>query len=96
MTYGKASPTSNDDPEVVRVHQVAANFEMALIPGAYLVDRIPWLKHVPGDGRQLQEFHQYELALFRDRLNRVRDDMVRFILEDTGNSIISFLSPVWF
>jgi len=51
------------------------NFETALRPGAYLVDRIPWLKYVPGYGRQLKEFHRYELALFRDQLNRVRDDM---------------------
>jgi hypothetical protein len=82
VTYGKASPTSNDDPEVVRIRQVVLNFETALRPGAYLVDRIPWLKYVPGYGRQLKEFHRYELALFRDQLNRVRDDMVRFIADD--------------
>ncbi|KAG6381787.1 cytochrome P450 [Boletus reticuloceps] len=75
VTYGKTSPTSNDDPEMVRIRQVLANFETALRPEAYLVDRIPWLKYVPGYGRQLKEFHRYELALFRDQLNRVRDDM---------------------
>ncbi|KAF8448802.1 cytochrome P450 [Boletus edulis BED1] len=75
VTYGKTSPTSNDDPEMVRVRQALANFETAMRPGAYLVDRIPWLKYVPGYGRQLKKFHRYELALFRDQLNRVRDDM---------------------
>ena len=83
VTYGKASPTSNDGPEMVRLRQVLANFQTALKPGAYLVDRIPWLKYVPGYGRQLKEFHRYELAFFRDLLNRVRDDMVRFIVGDT-------------
>ena len=97
VTYGKTSPTSNDDPEVVRIRQVLLNFETALRPGAYFVDRIPWLKYVPGYGRQLKEFHRYELALFRDQLNRVRDDMVRFIVEHTKASIVSFplLMPAW-
>lgn len=54
-----------------------ANAGVALRPGAHLVDRIPWLKYVPGYGRQLKEFHRYELSLFRDQLNRVKDDMVR-------------------
>ena len=85
VTYGKASPISKDDPEVVRVHQMSVNFEVAMKPGAYLVDRIPWLKYVPGYGRQLKEFRRYELALFRDQLNRVKHDMVRFILEVTSS-----------
>ncbi|KAF8555883.1 cytochrome P450 [Imleria badia] len=75
VTYGKTSPTSNDDPEMMRIRQALTNFQIALRPGAYLVDRIPWLKYVPGYGRQLKAFHRYELALFRDQLNRVRDDM---------------------
>ena len=45
------------------------------------MDRMSWLKYVPGYGRQLKEFHQYELALFRDQLDRVRNDIVRFMLE---------------
>lgn len=77
VTYGKASPTSDDDPEVVRVRQMLVNFQTVFRPGAYLVDRVPWLKYVPGYCRQLEEFHRYELALFRDQLNRVREDMVR-------------------
>ena len=76
VTYGAASPTSSDDPEVVRVNQVLVNFQTVLRPGAYLVDRVPWLRHVPGYGRQLKGFHQFELALFRDQLNRVKEDMV--------------------
>lgn len=79
VTYGMASPTSNDDPEVVRIRQVLGNFQTVMRPGAYLVERIPWLRYVPGYGRQLKEFHQFELALFRDQLNRVREDMVSAI-----------------
>ncbi|KAF8839514.1 cytochrome P450 [Paxillus ammoniavirescens] len=77
VTYGKSTPTSNDDPEVVRIHEDLRNLLAAMRPGAYLVDRIPLLKHVPGYGRVLKKSHQFELALFRDQLGRVRDDMSR-------------------
>ena len=76
LTYGKSTPTSNDDPEVARIHQVMQNFQQALRPGAYLVDRIPWLKYIPGYGREIKEFHKIELGLFRDQMDRVRSEMV--------------------
>ncbi|KAF8838138.1 cytochrome P450 [Paxillus ammoniavirescens] len=75
LTYGKSTPTSDDDPEVVRIHEVVKNILAAMRPGAYLVDRIPLLKHVPGYGRVLKKYHKFELALFRDQLARVMDDM---------------------
>ena len=77
VTYGKSSPTFNDDPEVVRIHKVLDNLQSALTPGTYLVDRIPWLKYVPGYARKLKQFRGYERELFRDQLNCVRNDMVR-------------------
>ncbi|KAH7884150.1 cytochrome P450 [Phlebopus sp. FC_14] len=76
VTYGKSTPTSNDDPEVMRVHKTLAHFQEAMRPGAFLVDRIPLLKHVPGYGRQLKEYYQHDLKLFGDQLGRVERDMV--------------------
>jgi cytochrome P450 len=84
VTYGKSSPTFNDDPEVVRIHKVLDNFQSAVTPGTYLVDRIPWLKYVPGYARKLKQFHEYERKLFRGQLNHVRNDM------ETGNAGPSF------
>ncbi|KAN0088270.1 Cytochrome P450 [Tylopilus felleus] len=75
VTYGKTSPASNDDPEVAGVHQVIKDLLFVLTPGSYLVNRIPWLKYVPGYDRQFREFRRYELELFQGQLNRVRNDM---------------------
>jgi hypothetical protein len=76
LAYGKTTPTSNDDPEVARIHQALQNFERGMRPGAYLVDRIPLLKHIPGYGRELKEYHNFELTLFREQMDRVRSEMV--------------------
>ncbi|KAG9313211.1 cytochrome P450 [Chiua virens] len=76
IMYGKATPTSNDDPEVVRVKQSIANFQIAYSQ-TYLVDYFPWLRYLPGYCRQLKEAQKFELALYRDQLSRVKQDMVR-------------------
>ena len=52
------------------------NFQRVMRPGAYLVDRIPLLKYIPGYGRELKEFHNFEIKLFRDQMDRVRSEMV--------------------
>ena len=51
-------------------------------PGVYLVDRISFLKYVPGYGRQLEQHHNFEIELFRSQMDRVRSEMV-------GSSLIS-------
>ncbi|KAG2048871.1 cytochrome P450 [Suillus hirtellus] len=38
VTYGKSVPTANTDPEVVCIHRVMEHFQVAMRPGAYLVD----------------------------------------------------------
>ena len=45
-------------------------------PGAYLVDRFPWLKHVPGYGRRLRNYYDSDLKFYRGQLNRVEHAMV--------------------
>lgn len=76
LAYGNSTPTSNDDPEVARIQQVMLNFSRAMRPGAFLVDRIPWLKYIPGYGRELKEYHNLERQLYRDQMGRVRSEMV--------------------
>ncbi|KAF9231569.1 cytochrome P450 [Melanogaster broomeanus] len=78
VVYGKSTPTFNDDPEVVRMRQNIKNSESVLRrPGGYLVDIFPILKHVPGYGRELRKYHEFELSLYRDQLGRVKDEMSR-------------------
>ncbi|KAG2046951.1 cytochrome P450 [Suillus hirtellus] len=75
VTYGKSAPTSNTDPEVVRIYNVAKHFQATIRPGAYLVDRVPLLRYLPDYGKQLYEWHREELELFRHQLRRVKSEM---------------------
>ncbi|KAH0838823.1 cytochrome P450 [Lanmaoa asiatica] len=94
LAYGKSTPSSNDDPEVVRIHQVMKHFQHAMRPGAFLVDRIPLLKYIPGYGSQLKQYHDFEIQLYRDQMDRVRSEMesnkgcnsfMRTLLEHTND-----------
>ncbi|KAF8439310.1 cytochrome P450 [Boletus edulis BED1] len=98
LTYGKSTPISNDDPEFARVHQAAKNFSHVMRPGAYLVDRIPLLKYVPGYGHDLEEYHIFERQLYRDQMNRVQSEMetdpnsesfMKMLLEHTNEHKLS-------
>ncbi|KAF8551926.1 cytochrome P450 [Imleria badia] len=75
ITYGKVTPTSYNDPEVVAVNRCLKRFGRAILPGAYLVDTYPILQYVPGYLTQLKKWHQEELALFEGQLNIVRKQM---------------------
>ncbi|KAG6334916.1 hypothetical protein ID866_4177 [Astraeus odoratus] len=77
ITYGKSTPTSNDDPEVIGVHTALGRFQRVMRPGAYLVDRVPILKYVPGYGREMDKWHHYELKLFQEQLGRVKKEMAK-------------------
>jgi hypothetical protein len=76
VTYGTSVPTANADPELVRVRRVVEHFQVTVRPGAYLVDRVPLLRYLPGYGKQLYEWHREELELFRHQLKRVKSEMV--------------------
>ena len=37
-------------------------------PGAYLVEFLPFLRWIPGYGRELKEYHNYEIQLYREQM----------------------------
>ncbi|KAG1724633.1 cytochrome P450 [Suillus paluster] len=74
VTYGKSAPTANTDPEVIHIHKILEHFQVAMRPGAYLVDRVPFLRYLPGYGKQLTEWHHDELQLYRQQLGRVKSE----------------------
>lgn len=76
ITYGKVTPTSYSDPEVVAVNRCLMRFGEAIIPGAYLVDTYPILQYLPRYLTNLKKWHQEELALFQGQLDAVRKQMV--------------------
>ncbi|EIW80005.1 cytochrome P450 [Coniophora puteana RWD-64-598 SS2] len=72
ITYGKTAPSSFDDPDIARIHQVIERFLSVLRPGAYLVDRLPWLQYIPGYAPELQRYRELELALFHEQIGKTR------------------------
>lgn len=48
-----------------------------MVPGAYLVDKYPILKYIPGYGRNLKEWSQEEYDMLFGQLNQVKSQMVR-------------------
>jgi hypothetical protein len=77
VTYGKSTPTAIDDPEVVRIRKVLEVFQIVMRPGAFLVDRVPLLRYLPGYEKQLTDWHHQELGLYSHQLGRVKNEMVR-------------------
>jgi len=75
ITYGKSGPTTINDPDFVNVTQCIEHFIEGMRPGAYLVDRFPWLKYVPGYGRRLRRYYASDLQFYRGQLNRVERAM---------------------
>ncbi|KAG2131618.1 cytochrome P450 [Suillus bovinus] len=75
FNYGKTTPTSYTDPEIVSLNKTIARFGAAIKPGAYLVDTYPILRFVPGYLSQLKAWHQEEFALFNGQLDAVRRQM---------------------
>jgi hypothetical protein len=88
VTYGKSTPTSYTDPEVIRIYKVLDHFQLAMRPGAYLVDRVPLLRYLPGYGKQLTEWHNEELSLYRHQLGRVKSEIVRAFSFDKRTSFV--------
>ncbi|KAG1785059.1 cytochrome P450 [Suillus plorans] len=90
FAYGKITPASYTDPEVVSINMFSARFGQAMKLGAYLVDAYPILRFVPGYRSQLNAWHKEELTFYDGQLDAVQRQMregtarpsfARFILE---------------
>ncbi|EMD39773.1 hypothetical protein CERSUDRAFT_121955 [Gelatoporia subvermispora B] len=75
VTFGKTTPTSYSDPEVKGIQRAVSNMGRALLPGQYLVNSYPILKHVPFFVSKLKKMHREEIGLYREQLNIVKEKM---------------------
>ncbi|KAG0695265.1 cytochrome P450 [Suillus ampliporus] len=75
VAYGKNTPTSATDPEVIETNELIGMGGAILRPGAYLVDMIPWLKYLPWYGRDLKQWLERVRNLNDGYLNRVKEQM---------------------
>ena len=76
VAYGKNTPTSATDPEVLQIRQIVRVLRTVVIPGMYMVDTIPWLRHLPWYGQDLKEEFEKSKQLYTNQLNRVKQQMV--------------------
>ncbi|KAG2118173.1 uncharacterized protein F5147DRAFT_566234, partial [Suillus discolor] len=108
VAYGTTTPTSATDPLVKEMYQLMKVVSKLLLPDAhYLVDSIPWLKHIHWYGRELKWGFERSKRLHTGQLNRVKDDVdigpsfTRFMLENSDHYglmevEITFLSAAFF
>ncbi|KAG0695355.1 cytochrome P450 [Suillus ampliporus] len=89
VAYGKTTPTSATDPEVIEVGQLVRMAGEVLRPGVYLVDSIPWLKYLPWYGRELKRGFERSMKLDMGHLNRVKEQMQSNV--DIGPSFAKYM-----
>ncbi|KAG2139190.1 cytochrome P450 [Suillus bovinus] len=89
VAYGKNAHTPATDPEVLKLNQRNKMSSIALRPGAYLVDWIPWLEYVPWYGRDLRQAFENTKKLNVGRLNCIKEQMQRD--EDIGPSFAKYM-----
>ncbi|KAG0694288.1 cytochrome P450 [Suillus ampliporus] len=75
VAYGKNTPTSATDPDVIEMNKVIRMTGAVLRPGAYLADTIPWLKYLPWYGRDLKRGAVRRHKISTGYLNRVKEQM---------------------
>ncbi|KAG1728981.1 cytochrome P450 [Suillus paluster] len=90
VAYGSTTPFSATDPQVIEMHEIMKLVSKILRPDAYyLVESIPWLKHIPWYGRELKQGFEKSKKLHVGQLNRVREQMQRN--EDIGPSFMKYM-----
>ena len=73
--------------------QCVEHFIEGMRPGAFLVDRFPWLKYVPGYGRRLRRYYEFDLKFYRGQLNRVERAMVNYSTLVSGRNDVTNKKP---
>ncbi|KAG2101841.1 cytochrome P450 [Suillus discolor] len=79
VVYGKTTPTLLNDPYLLQLQKMIPRIQSAMVPGAYLVDKYPILKYVPGYGRNLKEWSRQEYNMLFGQLNEVKSQMGSYI-----------------
>ncbi|KAG2361894.1 hypothetical protein BDR07DRAFT_1376907 [Suillus spraguei] len=83
VVYGKTTYTSLDDPYLLRLQKMVKWIQSAMAPGAYLVDRYPILKYVPGYGRDLKQAAQEEYNMLWGQFKWVKSQVENNIAPDS-------------
>ncbi|KAH7884092.1 cytochrome P450 [Phlebopus sp. FC_14] len=77
VIYGKTTPLSlNTDPYILHLKRMIPVVQGALLPGAYLVDKYPILRYVPGYGKQLKQWGEEEYQMLMGYMNQYKAQML--------------------
>lgn len=76
MTYGKAGPTSYNDPEVIQINKSLDVLGRNMLPYSWRVDTYPILRYLPGYLAPLRRWHAEELGLFRSMMGVAKRNIV--------------------
>ncbi|TCD67842.1 hypothetical protein EIP91_011904 [Steccherinum ochraceum] len=77
LTYGKMTPTSYDDPEVVSINRGVARLMGVLKGIPWPVDKYPILRFFPlAHVRMLRKYREDEIRLFTRQVETVRQGMI--------------------
>ncbi|KAG0696986.1 cytochrome P450 [Suillus ampliporus] len=96
VAYGSTMSTSPTDPRMIEMYQLVDLTSRAMRPDAYyLVDTIPWLRHLPWYGRELKRGFEAIKKLHVGRLKHVKEQLesdadtspsfMRYLLENSGD-----------
>ncbi|KAF8841369.1 cytochrome P450 [Paxillus ammoniavirescens] len=72
VIYGKTTPTYVDDPYILHLQRMVPIVQGALMPGAYKVDKYPFLKYVPGYTRGLDKWADLEHEQFTNNVRQTK------------------------
>jgi len=72
ITYGKQTPTSYTDPEVIAIRQCITRMGKTTVPGACLVDSFPILRYFPGYTSELRRWREEERGLFEGMVQQAK------------------------
>ncbi|OJA11823.1 hypothetical protein AZE42_07786 [Rhizopogon vesiculosus] len=89
VAYGKDTPTSATDPDVIKALQGITRINRVLRPNAHLVDKIPWLKYFPWYGQGLKRGFESSRRLYIRQLNNVKQKIQNNI--DVGPSFAKYV-----
>lgn len=77
LTYGKTTPTSYDDLEVVRINKGSLRLVSVIKNVPWPVDKYPFLRYLPFPHiRMLKRYHDDEVKLFTEQVETTRQGTV--------------------
>lgn len=98
VVYGWPRIGPKDKPLIKRIHAHTARIASAILPGAYLVELFPLMKHLPTWmakwKREGLEWHEQETKMFEEFNAGVNDKLVNILFYIGTNNILTDITTL--